>query len=335
MAELVVLMGAGDIGKTYVGKQYSKKGYVFLNFDGLCDITSKEKFLSTIRKLSGMVNHNPNVSFVLDGYCPFLDDQLYELKKIIKYHKIRPILLFDNYKAMQERAKKLQPEYITNLNTTIKSKVGECEYACSNGSEINSFQEGMNQLVPVTEDMVLNFIEELKASNYRWDYQPIDLPFGHKINGMTDNAGEKVWNIISKWVDFKDKSVVDVGCNHAYYLFKIENAKSLTGLDKEHVIKNARTINMLKGWSVFFREFDIETQTPPKSDVLFLMNITHHLRDAELCFKKSFSACKEIICETKYSKGLLTELAESWGFELINESPSPRKGRNLLYYVRK
>ncbi len=79
----------------------------------------------------------------------------------------------------------------------------------------------------------LLFISELSKKDYDQYYQDISFPSGLNIKGYSES--EKTWKRLSKLIDFKYQKILDVGCFHGFFSFKIEQAgaKEIDGLEKK------------------------------------------------------------------------------------------------------
>jgi len=102
MQEIIILIGCGRAGKTTYAKKISKKGYEYLTIDGNYHYTGKEEYFKFIDFIASILNKNPSKSFILDGYLDF-DEHFKYLKKILRYHKIKPVLIFTNCEIIRGR----------------------------------------------------------------------------------------------------------------------------------------------------------------------------------------------------------------------------------------
>lgn len=137
-----------------------------------------------------------------------------------------------NYKGFSkeylEMLREKQDELLMNINfKNICQKIVYPNLPQSSEYDLSkkTIQLGPNVKCPA----VLNYIEQMIP----WRKGPFRL-FGHKV--------ESEWDSFQKWerilpyseVLFKNKSVLDIGCQNAYYLMKVigENAKEVVGVDK-------------------------------------------------------------------------------------------------------
>ncbi len=124
------------------------------------------------------------------------------------------------------------------------------------------------------------FSAHLAAQEYDKYYQAIK-PIG--FAGYSKS--EKTWNRIRGLIDWKDLSVVDLGCFHGYFCFRAKEAgaSKVDGLDlAEVVLVSARKIGELEGIDVTFSQWD-DSQDIPQCDVTLCLNALHHFKDPLGC----------------------------------------------------
>ena len=185
---------------------------------------------------------------------------------------------------------------------------------------------------PISKSMVDNLLNSLLGKKYQKYYQVIELPFGTKTKGESPTV--ESWNIIGGLVSFKGKSVVDIGCNHGYQLFKAEElgAKSMLGLDQHpSVVATAEQIAFLKSSFAEFKVFDVDNEIVPERDIGLSLNTLYHAKKPYEAFQK-LCCCKEVVVETKLDRQTLLKLAEQSGHKLAAERQSPRGDRKIMFF---
>lgn len=128
-----------------------------------------------------------------------------------------------------------------------------------------------------------------------------------KIRGQR-NPKERI-EIFSKYIDFKDRVVVDFGCNVGGMLFHLENIKAGYGFDfAETDIKAADQIKtILDRYELNFNVLDLDKITDfsmidryftTKPDVIFLLSIggwiKNHLKLYDYCLSKNADIILEL-----------------------------------------
>jgi SAM-dependent methyltransferase len=90
---------------------------------------------------------------------------------------------------------------------------------------------------------------------------------------------------IRSCVDFKNKSILDIGCNTGYFLFSTldDGAATVTGyegeeLSVEFIEKAIVLLGEENRFKILNRYFDFST-SKEKFDIIFLLNVLHHVGD--------------------------------------------------------
>ncbi len=356
MSEIIILLGVRRAGKTkYAYKIEKDKEYEFIDFDQEYNSTGEEDFFKFIDLLADKLNQNKDKNFVMDGYTFFDKDINFKyLKKKLKFHKIRPIVIFENYEVIMSRGKggairrHTKEEIINGYRSFPKNYNVEEFLRGSDYNRIETYGEVMRIVTGVTEQDVKDFLKKRKIE-YPKNYQTIELPFGHKIQGYNADFEHKSWERIKDIIDYKAKSVSDIGCYHGFFCFKIKEkgAKNVVGLDNSgEAIDIAREIAYLKGLDIWFECFNLETQEIPgeEYDIILFMNISHHLKDPANAFRKVFSKTKNVITEvhlvkdnpkwTIISKEEIIKIAKEYDHKLIKEVESARPNRKTMLFGR-
>jgi hypothetical protein len=168
--------------------------------------------------------------------------------------------------------------------------------------------------------------DHLDGANEDYDigYQDIEL-----IDFVGYSESHKTWDNIRNLVDWGSKRVVDLGCFHGYFSFKVEDCGGhATGLDKsEAVLATARMINELRGGGVVFTEWE-GGRSIPECDVILCLNVLHHFDDpqAALLEMKAGTAIFEI------NRDQLPMIEKH--FRVVREVVSHRKDRVIILCER-
>ncbi len=170
----------------------------------------------------------------------------------------------------------------------------------------------------LTRELVLKHLE---AQTYDRYYQDIEA-LG--IHGYVHTS--KTWDNIADLVDWKDKSVVEMGCFHGYFCFQVEQrgASPVTGLDhSEAVLRTTRMIAELQGSRARFLLWKGGEATPV-CDVALCLNMLHHCNDPHLTLQNM--RCRWAVFEIKPEYAALVEKY----FKVTTRRASHRDDRLIL-----
>lgn len=152
----------------------------------------------------------------------------------------------------------------------------------------------------------LDTIKPMKLNGTVYDirYQSIELP-DRIISGYQNKAYEDhTWNTIKNIVNWKDKSVADIGCLNGLYSFRIKElgAGKVVGYDLfQQACDVAIKISKLKNLDVNFRTIDISKYYLSENyDVILLLNILHHCPDPIFTLNEVFNKSKCVIMEVQF-----------------------------------
>ncbi len=175
------------------------------------------------------------------------------------------------------------------------------------------------RLTKLTVDDVLRHLE---AQTYDRYYQDIEV-LG--IRGYVNS--DRTWAAIAPLVDWRGKSVADLGCFHGYFSFKVEQAgaASVTGLDHSRaLLTTAQMIAALQDSRVTFQLWRGGEPTPD-CDVALCLNMLHHCRDPLRTLANM--RCRQAVFEIKpeYEPAVQTH------FEIRVRRASHRDDRLVLF----
>ena len=131
------------------------------------------------------------------------------------------------------------------------------------------------------------------GKDHDWKYQDIEI-----LNMIGYSESYKTWDRIRDLVAWKGKRVLDLGCFHGYFCFKVEDAGGLAqGLDRSAaVLRVALMINDLRGGRVVFREWGGGDELPD-CDVVLCLNVLHHFPDQDKALSRM--VCRVALFEIK------------------------------------
>ncbi len=160
--------------------------------------------------------------------------------------------------------------------------------------------------------------------DYDIGYQDIEL-----IDFIGYTASYKTWENIQNLIDWRQKRVVDLGCFHGYFAFKVEDSGGIAhGLDKSAaVLTTARMINDLRGGNAVFTEWE-GGRAIPDCDVILCLNVLHHFDDPEDAISKM--GARQAVFEV--NRDQVDAIRKH--FRIVKEVESHRRNRIILLCER-
>jgi len=189
-------------------------------------------------------------------------------------HGYRLVSQFDE----DEHIRNYRNFYVTNL--PILQRFQHVVYRDSATDKYTSIEE-MQARMDYKRLVLLHRLENL-GEHYDGFYQDIEA-----LDLVGYSGSHKTWESIKDLMDWKDKSVVDLGCHHGYFAFKVEDSGAIArGLDQsETVLGTARLINEIRGGKVAFEEWKGGDEIP-ECDLILYLNVLHHFDDPEQALAK-------------------------------------------------
>lgn len=143
---------------------------------------------------------------------------------------------------------------------------------------------------------------------------------------------EQTWTQIASCIDFKDKTVLDLGCYYGFFSFRAEEygAKKVVGYDYGNLPEVTNKLAQLKNSKATFESVDLDkmdTQETP--DIIFLLNVLHHNSAPLHVLKEMFSKAQETIvmeCELPHDERLHNQRV----IELSEFKARSQKGKGML-----
>jgi len=176
-------------------------------------------------------------------------------------------------------------------------------------------------------DGIEEFVAEIEKAGI---YQDIEL--GHII-ARGKSVSFRFWMKIKHRVDFRGKTVLDLGCNIGYFCFKAREsgAKKVLGIDIDaEVIEIARKLRDYKGLDcIEFICGDVEEMEYGARDITLLINMPHNLFDNSSFMRKVFSGSKEVVCILQMRPGSDIPVGEIEDLDSFNEYAKVAKFADL------
>ena len=333
--EVRILTGVSHSGKSYYANWLSKQNYQHIKFDKIYSYKRHEKgyFNNFLNKVKNMIK---NEKVVLDGYCNFLDKHFIQFKKLICNNVIPVVTVSDIKTIMNRRIKLNSPDkvliniithYIDRYPQTLDYKNTLVINSTNTNYEelnINSIQDMKKYLKKINLQVFKSYLDTLGYDKFYGDIECINF------KGYSDSISS--WNNIKKFnIDWKDKKVVELGCFHGYFGFKVEDlgAKEVTGFDcHDKVLNTVPVINWLSNHHVTYRKWKGGDDIPD-CDIILCMNVLHHFKEKqELALQKM--NCNIAIFEINSNQ---IDLVNKY-FIIKNRISSHRKNRILLLCER-
>ena len=185
-------------------------------------------------------------------------------------------------------------------------------------NKIKKFINIKNENIPLFKI----YLDGLPYDKY---YQDIEC-----INFIGYSKSFETWERIKDLIDWKDKTVLDLGCFHGYFSLKVEKAgaKEVIGLD--YSIQASDTARLIANFYNSKIEYKFWTggDSTPKADVALVLNMLHHTKERETL--KNINTEYAIFEINIPQKELILEY-----FTIINEINSARPGRIIIFAKRR
>ena len=328
MAELKILIGFGESGKTAFAKQ-SKN--IIINFDDYPVYGSKLSWEKSMEVIANRCNDSLEEDFVLDGYMSITKDGFREpdfktLKENLKHHTIQPIIIFREAEKIVASIKNRSPpcdpdnvdrRFVVNTYKNIEYYFNTSKmkfyYATDNKFiEELDYKDVIVTISGIKKEDILKFFDSLKnikeelknETHYDSKYQDMEFLHGIKYTGYAGYATD-TWRGIKDLIDWKDKIVADIGCLNGYYSFKIKDmrAKQVDGFDLfQQACDSCYKIKELNCYdNMGFFQFDAnKDKLECNYDVILLLNMLHHLNNPGNILGEAFKNGENVIMETQF-----------------------------------
>lgn len=343
----IFVTGIYGSGKTTFARKYARK-YELKYFS----LDQSFNYRSNKNQSKEIINNLPN-TFVIDAipideratwsdfieyekgrnditvvcvYCPDINAWLKRVGRRAIYfndtpgavkHIIKRILGKKVTPRNVEELKKNYRDFFTGNIPALK-KFSRVKYYNSITNNYSSLDTMCDQIKFKTFDFQ-EYLYQL-PDGYDKYYQDIEI-----IDFKGYSESYKTWGIIKNIANWKGKKVVDLGCFHGYFSFKIENqGAKVIGLEKsEEVIKTAEFINRLRGGKVKFSQWEDGRPIPP-ADIILCLNVLHHFKDPQKAIRQM--RAEKIIFEINQSNRQIIED----NLSVVEELPSQRINRVIL-----
>lgn len=358
--KLLIIVGQSGSGKTQFAKHYSKENQAtYLDFDLLFDYQDVNTgFTKLINKLSDLIKNSDSTSFVLDGYILYMpsngDISFRHAPPTIAYLEdcldveIKLCFCFAAPHVLHRRQTERQRLDPLHQQSSAKTKAilkDEAETLFSKVILLDS-----NPLIVDTTGNAFSIIDcsvfpqrwqelsllsDLEDMQYDKLYQDIELPSGTRLVGYSESA--KTWDRLSSIIEFKDKSVLDIGCFHGFFSFKAEEvgARLIKGMDNdERAWKMAWRIGWLKKSKALFAYGDIDSLTVDQPyDIILVLNMLHYSKNLSQALENIFRSGNLAVFEMPMEQETaVCQYASKNSFQLAAKANSYRLGRGIFVF---
>lgn len=193
--------------------------------------------------------------------------------------KLKEYLPKADFKALEaldtERQKWYDnPRFEKSMQAVNKLKPLKCEYSVEQGH----FKLTNTTISEADKENYISIAKEL----IEWRKGPFEL-FGEKIE--SEWRSDYKWDrIVSKLPDMQGKTILDIGCNNGYFMFRMleHNPKVVLGIDPVIPFENQFKFiqNFTQAPNLFFKLWGVEhlKLMPNSFDIIFSMGILYHHR---------------------------------------------------------
>ena len=341
----VFITGVSGSGKTYYAKEYSKKyGLEYINYDNLYSSPTPEgRAERIISRLSD--------KFVIDGIpvsTSMVTDELIPFFDYVKTNKIQIVCLYcsnrnrwlhrihNKFNFDKDEGGLFRYFFAFYTKTVSMLKDLDMVFYDTFTNEYTDLEEMNKRIawidlgyVEPTESFIKDWIDT-HTYTARPSYQDIEC-INYKGPSKSHQSWPNIQKLMENKLEFKDKYVVDLGCFHGYFSFKVKQAgaKQVLGLDKlDQAISLANNIQRYTKNEVFFDIWNSE-ESIPKCDIVLLLNALHHFPHPKETLKNIKESCSWVIFEVNENQ---IELIKEY-FTIVNEIESHRPNRKLLLGV--
>jgi 2-polyprenyl-3-methyl-5-hydroxy-6-metoxy-1,4-benzoquinol methylase/adenylate kinase len=345
--KLIIVTGLSGTGKTSFAKYYAQKNNgLFIDFDLLFNY-KKPDYQIFLNRFLDLIKSSNKKLFIIDGYIVNQSPSISFLKNELNMD-IKLCLCFASPEAILKRQeKKVHDNKIDKILSEEEIKESTKNLFLSiiqqdpNPILIDTTNNTFEKIKKEKWTQIWNeklFISELSQKNYDKYYQTIEFPSGNTIKGYSKS--EKSWEKIKDLIDFKNKTVLDIGCFHGFFSFKIEEAgaKRIVGIEKnKYAVSTTRQLSWLKNSKVLFLNKEIETfKSKNNYDIVLVLNMLHYVKNLEKTLNNIFNLGKLIIFEiqTKQEK-IILKCAKEHNFKILLKTNSHRLEREILILKNK
>jgi len=328
-------------GKTTYAK--AKSDSIFIGHDLLREkLGSFEAFYVEVIRL---VKRYPTLNFVIDGWNT---SDAQTIKSLIRDsgHSVTITVFYAPFFILQSRDSRntravIQSKY-NLLITWYEQDLVDVPFSFCDQNGLMSFSTFMKRLradeVDATEADVEQFKRDLaNQEHYDRYYQTIMLPFGLSLQGY--ERTEDTWQIIQENVDFRGKTVLDVGCYHGYCCFMAEDAGAISviGLEKqERILVFTKRIRDMWHYQTKLLQEDIDNYVlTNRFDIVLCLNMIQYVQNPQSVAWKLCTAGRLVVVEATEEHKRLFDNVTSHILIKTLESPRTRDLKRKLYIYQK
>jgi hypothetical protein len=345
MAKLELVIGPSRTGKTTYAK--NKIGFAFLSHD---DMLHHAQWHLEIFKgmLVNTLNNHVDRDFILDGWFSTYNWNPKSVTDLQKKtgREVTVTCFYAPIDGVLERTKcETRADIIAwyrRMAHFYRDELRGFPFIFRDREREFSFSEYMRLVRPlmvtVSREEVMSFISWLeRQENYDRYYQTINLPYD--INLPAYERTELAWKAIADHVDFRGKTVLDVGCYHNFCGRHAEDAgaRRVVAMDRvQRILDTAGYIGSMWGYETEFFNADLDSWMPRETfDIAMCMNMIQYVKHPETAARRLFGCSNMVIMEAHPRFKKICDAIPT--HQLVRELPSPRVelDRMLYFYQRR
>jgi len=358
--KLLIVVGESGSGKTRFAKRYAKDYQAtYLDFDLLFDYRDTQNGCAKfVDKLISLIKTSNHTSFVLDGYIfynmpsagfnifpqvpltiAYLEDKLDAKINLCLCFAAPHILHRRQLDKVQRDPLHQNPKKTKAiLQEEVEAKFFGVVVLDDNPILVDTTNDAFPAINHITfpqrwQELLL--LSDLEDMNHDQFYQDINLPSGVLLHGYSESA--KTWDRLSSMIEFKGKSVLDMGCFHGFFSFKTEEAgaKTVTGIDNDiQPLNVASRIGWLKNARAVFSKGDMDNLAIKQIyDIVLVLNMLHYSKNIDQALQNIFRIGNLIVFEIPMEQEkIISQHAYKYGFKLSIKADSYRLGRGILIF---
>ncbi len=350
MPKFEIVEGPMRAGKTTYAKSKETQGYVYFSHDEMVGADFQQFYARIVSRLNGK-KENAIVDGWFSVYNRDIPGSILNLVKSVS-HKVVITIIFTSFDIIYSRKGSCGTpfekadiarhyETIISLYKTLK----DVEFVFLDSKDYSelTFEQFMRkirlEMLTSSEEDVDEFIRFLSSQSHDRYYQTINLPYGKSLKGY--ERTELTWELVKNTINFRGRSVLDVGSYHAFTSFGAEDcgAIAVTGVDKTvQAVNVAERLKKMWNYETVFICEDLEKWLENVSgqefDIVLCFNMIQYMPNVEYVMKKLFEIGKTVIFEAfdQFERQLDATSAETHRLALVQESPRWKDLRRMLYY---
>ena len=326
----IFVTGVSGSGKTYFATKYAEKFYYpYIDFEE--NWGGYQAIIDVVQQYNDMIEKYPEEFItdaipytILNGKLLFLD-YLEKNKSDIKIVCVCCTNKDEYDKRIENKSYSTKSQayneylmfYYNSMN--LYYSLHEIQYYDTYTNEFISKEELYKRIKWILKYDLKDYINLLTYDKY---YQDIEC-----INFVGYAQSFKTWENIKDLVDWKGKTVADLGCFHGYFAFKVAKAgaKRVVGMDiSQTVLDTTNIINEIEGNIIETKIWAGGQEVSKEFDVSLCLNLIHHFPN----IREALNNIKSKIVIFEANSNLVDEISKE--FKIIKRMKSHRGDINNI-----